>query len=116
MRIYNMQQSLPYVQPDGDTNITISKASGPLLSVIDTTTGLQTRLVIHSNHQNHGVWSTGYYDGSTYTTDGRWLIRRGSSGAAATDCSSFYINGNKASVASMSLSGTTLTITDPSIT
>lgn len=116
-RVYNIQQILSYAQTYGPDNIFVAGTSPPaIVGVADEITGLQAHLRIDSNRQNHGIYSTGYVTTSTgaQTADGRWLIRRGSSGAAATDCTSFYINGNKASVASMSLSGTTLTITDPS--
>jgi len=30
----------------------------------------------------HGVYSSGYYDGSAYTTDGKWIIYRSTDGEA----------------------------------
>lgn len=62
----------------GDTmtgNLTVTKAGDTYVVVQDTDT--QCRLMMDSyTSGTHGLWSSGYYDGSNYHADGVWLIRR----------------------------------------
>lgn len=62
----------------GDTmtgNLAIGKSGDTYVVVQDTDT--QCRLMMDSyTSGTHGLWSSGYYDGSNYHADGVWLIRR----------------------------------------
>lgn len=37
-------------------------------------------LYLDNNGSNHGLWSSGYYTGSAYTSSGMWIFRRASDG------------------------------------
>ena len=72
------------VNKSGDTmtgNLTVQKASGDI-SVYskNTTSGLAVDLRVGSSGSNHGVYSNGYYDGTNFTSDPKWIIYRNSSG------------------------------------
>lgn len=74
-----------YVKKSGDTmtGVLHIKASGwnARASAIDTVHNGEVDLAFGVNHTDHGVYSTGYStDGSSWTSNGKWLIYRGTGG------------------------------------
>lgn len=75
-------------------NITISKTLGNEGKFISEVTGytdskkLDVSMFVGSGKKNHGIYSSGYStDGTTVTTDGKWMIYRNGSGTV-------IVNGN----------------------
>lgn len=58
----------------GDTTTSIR------LKVIHQTTGVQCGVSIAASGSNHGVWSNGYSDGTTFTDSASWIIFRNNRG------------------------------------
>jgi len=67
-------------------NLVIAKSDGATYTARDTgNNSLQVQLAVNSGHQNHGVYSNGYAPtASTFTSSGKWIIYRNSSGDAST--------------------------------
>lgn len=71
----------------GDTmtgNLTVSKSDGGSVRALNTTKGLGVYLDSNSSAGNHGIWSTGYWDGSAFQSSGKWIIYRNSSNQAVS--------------------------------
>lgn len=72
-----------YVNISGDT-MTGSlgiKTESPYITLKHTPAGTDARLnLTWASSNNQGLWSSGYYDGTTYTSSSLWLIYRGSDG------------------------------------
>lgn len=76
-----------YLKLTGGTltdDLTISKAAGGTVRCQNTNKGTEVQLTAGSSAGNHGVWSTGYYDGSTFRSGGKWIIYRNSSNQAVS--------------------------------
>ena len=74
-----------FVLKAGDTmtgNLTVSTSSGGSVRALNTTKGYGVYLDSNSTVGNHGVWSTGYWDGSAFQSSGKWIIYRGTDGEA----------------------------------
>ena len=85
----NAASSDTYVQKAGDTmtgNLTVSKAGGGQVKATNTDNGVSVYLDSASSVGNHGIWSTGYWDGSAFQSDGKWIVYRGQNG-------NIYLNG-----------------------
>lgn len=67
-------------------NLVIAKNDGSSFTARDTgNNNLQVQLAVNAGHQNHGVYSNGYApSASTFTSSGKWIIYRNSSGDAST--------------------------------
>lgn len=66
--------------------ITVQRATdnnkaGVAIRIKNTTSTLMMDLLINTNGQDHGLYSYGYYNGTTYTDTGKWLVKRDSTGA-----------------------------------
>ena len=61
-------------------NLIISRAGEAYVRCLNTNTGASVYL--DSDGTNHGVWSAGKWDGSTFTSSGKWLIHRTTSDTA----------------------------------
>ena len=81
------------VNKSGDTmtgSLTIQAASGSsrgLTTTVksgDNTVG-SVFFGVGSDISNHGVWSNGYYDGTSYTSSGKWMLHRAKDGAVYLD-------------------------------
>ena len=71
-------------------NLEVGKASGNIyLSAANTTTGLYCGLFVLDGQRTQGIYSSGYYDGSSFHSDGKWLIYR-------NDAGDVLVNGNVA--------------------
>jgi len=74
------------VTKTGDTmtgNLNIQKSSSPQIVLTNTTTGISLYLGNWGTDVDsgiHGLWSTGYWAGSTLTTSGKYMIYRNNSG------------------------------------
>ena len=71
------------VDKSGDTmsgNLYITAAGEHYVKVTNTNT--QCAIYLDSSSAKHGLWSNGYYDGSNYVSDGKWILWRDSSGSA----------------------------------
>lgn len=74
-------------------NVWALKASNEVNNgVYHSGTGLRTYLAI-TNAGNHGLFSSGYYNGSSFTSSGKWLIYRDTNGSSVLD-NNTYCNGN----------------------
>lgn len=62
----------PYIRLEG--------SSGTYLNFENTSTDVITYLMSLSNGE-HGIYSSGYWNGSSYTSSGKWLVYRDSTGA-----------------------------------
>lgn len=85
----NAASSDTYVQKAGDTmtgNLIVSKSSGGAVKASNTSKGTTVSLDSDSSAGNHGIWSTGYWDGSAFQSDGKWIVYRGQNG-------NIYLNG-----------------------
>ena len=60
-------------------NLTIQKDTTPTVAVTDPGTSVEARLYVDDTHQNHGLYSTGYYD-TAFNTNGKWMIYRDGNG------------------------------------
>lgn len=60
-------------------NLTIHNSVEAEVRVINDTTGVGVYLD-NASSGNHGVWSTGYWNGSSFISSGKWLIYRNSAG------------------------------------
>ena len=81
----NHNHDSSYVSKSGDTmsgNLIISSANGGSFACQNTTNSIVVSLDNGSSAGYHGVYSSGYYDGSAYTTDGKWIIYRSTDGEA----------------------------------
>ena len=93
----------------GDTmtgNLIISKDGDTYFEVKCPTTGVRLELD-NSGSTNHGLWSSGYWNGSAYTASASWMIYRNASGTNIVNgnCtgnagSATRINGNLAQATS----------------
>lgn len=71
------------VSKSGDTmtgNLYIQRAGEALVNVKNTNTGCIAYLDSDANG-DHGIWSNGYWNGSSFVSSGKWLIRRTTNGA-----------------------------------
>ena len=73
--------SSTYLKLSGGTltgNITVTKAGDTYVRVHNTETGIYCYLDsdAKSTGGNHGIYSTGYWDGSSYVANAKWLICR----------------------------------------
>ena len=76
-----------FVSKSGDTmtgHLGIQRAGEAYVNVKNTNTGCIAYLDSDTNG-DHGVWSHGYWNGSSYTASGRWILRRTTDGRAAID-------------------------------
>ena len=74
-------------------NVWALKASSEVNNgVYHSGTGLRTYLAI-TNAGNHGLFSSGYYNGSSFTSSGKWLIYRDTNGSSVL-ADNTYCNGN----------------------
>lgn len=74
--------NLDVVCKSGDTmtgGLVISKAGEAAVKVINTNTSVAAALDA-SAATTHGLWTYGYYDGSSFHSNGKWMIYRDSSG------------------------------------
>lgn len=90
-----------YVKKSGDTmtGSLFLKASGwnARVSAIDTVHNGEVDLAFGVNHADHGVYSTGYStDGSSWTSNGKWLIYRGTGGIGVAGNALVIYNNNNA--------------------
>lgn len=60
-------------------NITITKAGKAYVYSKNSSTG-NTVYLDSGSGTSHGIWSSGYYNGSSYTSSGKWLIYRNDTG------------------------------------
>lgn len=60
-------------------NLNIEKAGDTYVTAKNTTTSSKVYLDAGSGI-NHGIWSDGYYNGSSFVSDGKWIICRTSNG------------------------------------
>lgn len=70
------------VSKSGDTmtgDLNVTKEGGVAVTVNDTIRGHSIQLRSWNDGQQ-GLWTPGYYNGSTFIEDNKWLIQRGSSG------------------------------------
>lgn len=74
-------------------DIGVAKTSGPKVYVKDSTSGNGVTASIHigTGHENHGLYSNGYYNATTgeFTSSGKWMIYRDKDGDVT-------VNGNSA--------------------
>ena len=74
-----------YVNVTGDTmsgNLTVSRSGARVLAT--DTVSTCTASVYAVNGGNHGLHSTGYYNGSAFTSNGAWIIYRNTAGNASS--------------------------------
>lgn len=64
-------------------SLTIQAAGDTYVWVKNTSTGNKVWLDAGGS-ANHGIWSDGYYNNSTFTSSGKWMIYRSSDGEAHT--------------------------------
>ena len=81
----NAQQAAGnYVNKIGDTmsgNLTVSKTNTASITATNTTTNCSISLSTESTGE-HGIYSAGYYNGSSFTNDPKWIVyRNGTNGA-----------------------------------
>lgn len=70
------------VDKAGDTmtgSLVVSKAGEAVVKAINTNTSVAVSMTA-SAATTHGLWTYGYYDGSVYHSDAKWMIYRNSSG------------------------------------
>ena len=60
-------------------NIIAEKAGNALVKAYNNLTGISLNLDTGSG-ANHGIWTYGYYDGSAFHSDPKWMIYRGADG------------------------------------
>lgn len=76
-----------YVLKSGDTmtgDLTAQKAGDVYFRALNTSTSAAIYLDAGSSTKS-GLWSNGYYNGTSFTSSGIWVIYRGSDGEAHTD-------------------------------
>lgn len=63
-------------------NLTVEKAEENGAIYLEGSTGLTVSLLIGSGYENHGVYSSGYYNSTSkeYTSSGKWLVYRDKEG------------------------------------
>ena len=80
----NAQAAGNYVNKTGDTmsgNLTVSKTNTASITATNTTTSCSISLNTESTGA-HGIYSAGYYNGSSFTNDPKWIVyRNGTNGA-----------------------------------
>lgn len=80
----NAQAAGDYVNKTGDTmsgNLTVSKTNTASITATNTTTSCSISLNTESTGA-HGIYSAGYYNGSSFTNDPKWIVyRNGTNGA-----------------------------------
>ena len=80
----NAQAAGDYVNKTGDTmsgNLTVSKTNTASITATNTTTSCNISLNTESTGA-HGIYSAGYYNGSSFTNDPKWIVyRNGTNGA-----------------------------------
>ena len=57
----------------------------------NTGSGLSINISIGSGGKNHGLYSNGYYDGTSFTSDNKWMIYRTSGGNVVVNSNSLYV-------------------------
>ena len=75
-----------FVLKAGDTmtgNLAVQKASDCYVFVKETGTGQTLFLNAATNYQ--GLYSNGYYNGSSFVSSGKWILNRGSDGVTVLD-------------------------------
>lgn len=98
-----------YVKKSGDTmtgSLTIKRSSEPVLVLRNTSYGgeaANARITLTmTDAGSQGLWSSGYFDGTNYTTSGKWLVERQPNGE-------IIVNGNAATATKLK-TARTLTI------
>lgn len=74
--------ALGAVNINGDTmtgNLIVTKAGNALVRAENENTGVSLNLDTGGS-ANHGIWTYGYYDGSAFHTDAKWMIYRNNAG------------------------------------
>ena len=61
-------------------NASGTSKAGIAISVENSSSGVSTLLAIGSGGKNHGLHSSGYWDGTTYTSNANWIIHRNEDG------------------------------------
>lgn len=59
-------------------NLYVKKGGDTFVEVTNTNTG--ARCLLDSDVAYHGIWSNGYWNGSSLVTDGKWMLYRDSNG------------------------------------
>lgn len=71
-------------------NVTVQTDTIPIISAKDSGTSVEAQLYVGSGHQNHGLYSPGYYD-TSFHASGTWMIYRNNTGGVV-------VNGNATNV------------------
>ena len=86
------------VNRSGDTmtgNLYVEKASGSVdVSSENTTTSVKVQLKVGEGGANHGIYSYGYYNGSSFVSDPKWMITRTGTGAIVVNGDAATVNGH----------------------
>lgn len=83
--------STNYVKKDGDTmtgNLKVWHAGDTYVEVKNTDKSVRLELDINGNGRA-GLWTDGYWTGSAFTSDSKWIIYRSTDGQAHTDLQLF---------------------------
>lgn len=81
-----------YMEFHGNGSSSPSFGTGAYIT--DDNSGASMRVIINQAGTDQGLYSTGYYSGSSYTSSGKWIIRRDSAGDTHLQAGRTYVIGN----------------------
>ena len=78
----------------GDLHVEVADTA----DVFATNTTTQVSAILESSSSgNHGIWSTGYYNNSTYTANGKWMLFRDANGSVTLNGDADTLDGHHGS-------------------